>query len=70
MKPCKIKIWEYGVPKGDRDDPWQFWDKYRHLPDEPRYGLLCDSEEHADRVLAALKRLDSHALEGKCHVQD
>jgi hypothetical protein len=58
MKPCKIRLFRYTVPRGDIDDPWRFWDQHDRPSDEPHHGLLCDSEEHADRILAALRDIE------------
>jgi hypothetical protein len=57
LKPCKIQIYDYYRPRGPLGDPWRHGDRCR--PVDPAYALLCDSEEHADRVLAAIERVDA-----------
>jgi hypothetical protein len=56
-KPCKIQVFDYYRPRGDRDDPWRFGDRCHPEPGE--YALLCDSEEHADNLLSTLRELDA-----------
>ena len=55
MKPCVVQVFDYYRPQGPLSDRWRHGDRCK--PPDGEYALLCDSEEHADKVLAALQRV-------------
>lgn len=55
MKPCVIQVFDYYRPKGPRDDRWRCGDRCK--PQGKELALLCDSEAHAEKILAALERV-------------
>jgi len=63
MKPCKIQVFDYFRPSGPYGDEWLFGGRYQ--PEDGEYALLCDSEEHADRILAALHEIERNKTEVK-----